>query len=133
MIDRPLLSIKKAPISEHYTKIVETQTCESNGSLLRLKSMQNCTILSYRTLQAQHPQLIKILTDFKTPSPCRVASDKFQPISGTVRPIRLNNSSTKNFDEASGNSWNSKEIHSSKIPVALNFKRSSILARRSQI
>ncbi|CAG9317829.1 unnamed protein product [Blepharisma stoltei] len=89
--------------------------------------------VSFRTFQAQHPQLVKVLTDMKTPSPCRVTSDKHQPKSGCLKNSMRVIPSKQSNNFAAENSWSNSKNNGLKAPIALNFKRSTILARRTQI
>ncbi|CAG9328505.1 unnamed protein product [Blepharisma stoltei] len=118
--------------TEIYTIQIENSICDTHN-LLDVPQIYPYIQTSFKSFQAQHPQLVKVLMDMKTPSPCRVASDKHQPKSGCLKNLIKIVPNIQNNDPATENSWNNSRNSHDKAPVVLNFKRSSILARRTQI
>jgi len=75
--------------------------------------------------QVQHPRLVKVLKDLKTPSPVRVVSDSQQPKEGQLRKRAPSAISTDAEEEP----FQRPRL---KKSLTLNLESSSLLSRRKK-
>lgn len=75
-----------------------------------------------------HPQVVKVMNELDPPSPCKLVSDKEQPISGRI--IRFINVSKPSKNESPKLQSLRGQIQIKK-PVSFTLENNSILKRRN--